>query len=100
MNDSELRKEFVRVERTEKKIQILVREIRWQGPHTPISSWVISRSLPATASDAEVENAIADMLQDHRYFRVCPECNEKKPFGWNDGSICQRCAEVNHGVVY
>ena len=100
MTDRELRKEFVRVERTEKKIQILLREIRWDGPHTPISTWVVGKRLPDTASDAEVENAIADMLQDHRYFRVCPECSEKKPFGWNDGSICQRCAEVNHGVVY
>ena len=100
MTDCELRKEFVRVERTESSVHILVREIRWEGPHTPISKWAIGKRLPDTASDAEVENAIADMLQDHRYFRVCPECNEKKPFGWNDGSVCQRCAEVNHGVVY
>ena len=100
MNDTELLKEFVRVERKQNEVQILIREIRWQGPHTPISTWVVSKRLPYTAYEAEVENAIADMLQDHRYFRVCPECNEKKPFGWNDGSICQRCAEVNHGVVY
>ena len=100
MNDRELLKEFIRVERTESRVRILVREIRWDGPHTPISTWVIGKRLPDTASDADVENAIADMLQDHRYFRTCHECGEKKPFGWNDGSICQRCAQINHGVVY
>ena len=100
MNDTELLKEFVRVERSEEKVEIFVREIRWDGPHTPIHTWVIAKSLPATASEPTIKSATADILRDNRYFRVCPECNEKKPFGWNDGSICQRCAEVNHGVVY
>ena len=100
MTDPDLLREFVRVERTENRVQILVRKMRGEGPHTPIHTWVVGKRLPDTASDAEVENAIADMLQDHRYFRVCPECNEKKPFGWNDGSVCQRCAVANHGIVY
>ena len=101
MNDTELLKEFVRVEMTENGIQILVREIRWQGPHTPISSWVISRSLPATASEAEIENATVRILRDERYFRACLECGERKPLGWmqNDRS-CQECAVVKHGVVH
>jgi hypothetical protein len=100
MNDTELLKEFIRIQKTRNEVQILVHEIRWQGPHTPIHTWVVGKSLPATASEAEIENAAADILQDHRYFRTCPECREKKPSGWNDGRICQRCAEVNHGVVH
>ncbi len=100
MNDTELLKDFVRVERTGKQVQILVRKIRWEGPHTPIHKWVVGKSLPNTASEAEIENAAARILENPLYFRTCAECNEKKPFGWNDGSICQRCAEVNHGVVY
>ena len=100
MNDRELFKEFIRIEKTQNEVQILVREIRWQGPHTPIHEWTVRHSLPATASEAEIDNAAARILEDHRYFRTCPECSEKKPFGWNDGSICQRCAEVNHDVVY
>jgi len=100
MNDRELRKEFIRIERSEEKIEIFVREIRWEGPHTPIHTWAVGKSLLATASEVEIEKATARILEDPRYFRLCPECNEKKPFGWNDGSVCQRCAAVNHGVVY
>ena len=100
MTDRELLTEFIRIERTEKEVQILFREIRWDGPHTPIHTWAVGKSLLATASEADVEKATASILEDPRYFRLCPECNEKKPFGWNDGSVCQRCAEVNHGVVY
>jgi hypothetical protein len=100
MNDRELRKEFIRVERSEEKVEILVREIRWEGPHTPIHTWAVGKRLPATASKSEIEKATAGILENDGYFRVCPECNEKKPFGWNDGSVCQGCAVANHGVVY
>jgi hypothetical protein len=100
MNDRELRKEFIRIEKTQNEVQILVHEIRWEGPHTPIHTWAVGKSLPATASEAEIEEATASILEDGGYFRACPECNEKKPFGWNDGSVCQRCAQANHGVVY
>ena len=101
MNDRELRREFVRVERTEERVQILVREIRWDGPYTPISTWAIARTLPAIPSESEIENAVARILEDDRYFQVCNECGERKPLGWmHDESICQGCAEANHGVVH
>ncbi len=101
MTNRELRKEFVRVDRTDKKIHILVREIRWEGPHTPVFTWVIGSSLPDTASEANVEKATAGIIEDGGYFRVCPECNEKKPFGWMlNGSLCQECAQTKHGIVF
>ncbi len=101
MTDRELRKEFIRIEKTQDEVQIRVHEIRWQGSHSPIHSWVVRKSLPATASDAEIENAAADILQDHRYFRTCPECGERKPLGWmQNDRICQECAVANHGVVH
>ena len=101
MNDRELLKEFVRVERADKKVQILVREIRWDGPHTPVSTWVTARTLPATASESEIENALVRILEEDGYFQVCNECGERKPLGWmQGGGICQGCAQVNHGVVY
>jgi len=101
MNDRELREEFVRVERTEKEVQILIREIRWEGPHTPIHTWAVGKTLLATASEAEIENATASILEDHRYFRDCDECGERKPVGWMlNESLCQECAQANHGVVY
>ncbi len=101
MNDTELRKEFVRVEKTQDEVQILVHEIRWQGPHTPIHTWAVGESLPAAASESEIENATDSILRDDRYFRSCLECGERKPLGWmqNDWS-CQECAVVKHGVVH
>ena len=101
MNDRELLQEFVRVERTESRVRIRVREIRWDGPHTPVATWAIAQDLPGTATEAEADAAAASILQDHRYFRTCHECGERKPFGWMQGdSICQGCAQINHGIVY
>ncbi len=101
MNDTELLKEFIRIEKTQNEVQILVHEIRWQGPHSPIHTWAVGKSLPDTASEAEIEEATASILEDHRFFRVCLECGERKPLGWmNDERICQGCAQTHHGIVY
>ena len=101
MNDRELLREFVRVERTEKKVQILVREIRWEGSHTPVSTWAIAQDLPGTATEAEADAAAASILENHRYFLDCAECGERKPVGrMVDAGLCQGCAQINHGVVF
>ena len=101
MTDRELRKEFIRIEKKQNEVQILVHEIRWEGPHTPIHTWAVGKRLPATASEAEIERATAVILEDDGYFQVCLECSERKPLGWmNDGSLCQGCAQTKHGVVY
>jgi hypothetical protein len=71
MNDREFLKEFVRVERTEKKAQILVCKIRRDGPSTSVSTWVIAKSLPDTASEPTIGRVTAGILQDHRYLQVC-----------------------------
>jgi hypothetical protein len=101
MNDRELLEEFVRVERTESRVRILVREIRWDGPHTPVSTWAISQDLPATATKAEADAAATSVLDDPQYFRTCLECGDRKPVGWMlDESTCQECAQTKHGIVY
>ena len=101
MTDRELLKEFIRIEKTGKEVQILVRKIRWEGPHTPIHKWVVGKSLPDTTSESEIENAVARIVEDPRYFLTCHECGERKPHGWmlNEG-LCQECAQTKHGVVY
>ena len=100
MDDRELLKEFIRIERTENSVQILVHEIRWQG-HTPIHTWAVSENLPNTASEAEIENAAARILENPRYFRTCAECGQRKPLGWmQNDRICQECAVVKHGVIH
>ena len=101
MTDRELRKEFIRIEKTPNEVQIFVREIRWEGPHTPIHTWAVGKSLPDTASEAEIGEATASILEDDGYFQVCNECGERKPLGWMlNESLCQECAQANHGVVY
>jgi hypothetical protein len=101
MTDTELLKEFIRIETTQNEVQILVHEIRWDGPHTPIHTWAVGKSLPATASEADVEKATARILEDGGYFQVCNECGERKPLGWmHDGTICQGCAVASHGIVH
>ncbi len=81
MTDRELRKEFIRIETTQTEVQILVREIRWEGPHSPIHTWAVGKSLPATASEAEIEKATAGILEDDGYFQACNECGKRKPLG-------------------
>ena len=101
MNNRELREEFIRVERTVTAVQILVHEIRWEGSHTPIHTWAAAERLPNTASEAEIENAAARILENPRYFRTCAECGQRKPLGWMQSDwICQECAVANHGIVH
>jgi len=101
MEDRELLDEFVRVERSESELSILVREIHWEGPHTPVSTWVTARTLSVTASESEIEDATVRVLDDDSYFLVCRECKERKPCGrMHDGKICQGCAQRNHRIVY
>lgn len=101
MNDRELLKEFVRVERTESRVRILVREIRWDGPAEATSTWAVGQELHATATEAEANSVAASIIQDDRYFSDCHECGERNPLGWmHDERICQRCAVANHQIVY
>jgi hypothetical protein len=101
MNDLELRKQFLRIERGGGGVRLLVCEIHWDGPGNPVSAWVVGQHLPGTATDAEVNTAASRILEDDQYFRVCVECNERNPLGWmDDGQICQGCAVANHGFVY
>ncbi len=101
MNDRELLEEFIRVERDANQVRIFVREIHWDGPYTPLSTWVIEGDLPATATKAEANAAATDVLEDVRYFLVCRECEQRNPVGWmHNARICQACAEPNHGVVH
>jgi hypothetical protein len=101
MSDRELLEEYVCVQRDADQTRIMVREIHWDGPHTPVSTWVTGLELPTTATEAEVNAASANVLDDVRYFRVCQEYEQRNSVGWmDDDRICQGCAASNHGVVY
>lgn len=99
--DAKLLNEFVRIEKTKAGSQLLVRKIVWDGSHTPSSMWVVAKTLPSHTPEAEIQRSAGAMLKDSRFFRRCTECGERQPAGWmHSGSICQGCAQANHGIVY
>ena len=101
MNDAELIEEFFEIERAKEAIRILVQKISWDGPHTPVSNWSEAKVLPPEASEESIQQSITELLNDPQYFGMCTECNERNPNGWMQGrSLCQSCAEKNHGIVY
>lgn len=101
MDDGELFKEFVKVERAEGGVRISVRQISWNGPAESVSDWAVAKDLHPATTQAEAETAARAILEDERHFRVCRECAERNPLGWmHDEVICQGCALDDHGVVY
>ena len=97
----DLREEFLAVQRGRGGLVIKVREIHWDGPHTPREEWVVYRELPQHAAADDVQAVIDAALSDPRYFRSCTRCGEKNPVGWmHSDTVCQSCAERHLGVVY
>ena len=101
MNNQELIKEFIRIEEKDSQIVFSVRLIEWHGPHEPVSSWKQVYLLPIESSPKKVEATVQKILNHRSYFRNCDECGEKNPDGWmHNKTLCQSCAEMNHGITY
>ena len=101
MNDRWRLGEFVRVEKMQEEIRILVREMGWSGPSTPTFIWRSVGKLPCTASESEIEDACLLILEDHRHFGVCGECDQRMLAGYmHNESTCQGCAPAKYGIVY
>jgi hypothetical protein len=101
MDDHELVQRFIKIEPEAESINVLVCKIVWSGPHTPVSKWELAAKLNTNVPSAEIDAQIHKSLNDEKYFRVCKECGERKPCGWmHRKSICQSCAEKNHGIVH
>jgi hypothetical protein len=94
------RDEFITSSRSGNELTVSVRQIEWDGPHDPRSSFHIER-LPSSARDEVIEACIERVLSDRRFFGICEECGEMNPRGWMmDADLCQSCAVDNHGVVF
>ena len=92
---------FIRQQFVGKVIQLSVRKVLWRGSHSPESEWVSVTTLPADVSPEAIQDAIDTILLDDRFFSECQECRRRQPVGWmHSDSLCQSCAERNHGVVY
>ena len=100
-NDAQIIKEFIKVEKTDVYVKILVKHISWSGPHEPHSEWMEEDTLPGKVSQSEIQDAVKRVLENGRHFGVCQECGERNPTGWmHNDRICQGCAQANYGIVY
>lgn len=88
-------------------ISVEVPVVEWHGPHTP----VLRGEAPATFAEAALSDragraAIRAAVTAARAvrlgrFRTCEECGRRQPPEWMHGeTLCQACAERNHGVCY
>ena len=100
MDRDELLRDWLRFQPTERGTRVLVRTIRWDGPHTPVSDWRLWRQF-GTEEGLDRDEVSGEVLDDVRFFGSCRTCGERKPRGWMHGEgLCQACAERDHGVVY
>jgi hypothetical protein len=100
-NDAQIIKECIKVEKTDLYVKILVEHTSWLRPHEPYSEWMEGETLPGKVSQSEIQDAVKRVIENHRHFRVCQECGDRKPTGWmHNDRICQGCAEANYGIVY
>ena len=101
MKNSDSIKKYVRVEETKHSVQILVCKIGWDGPAEMITKWEFGKNLQSGASETEIEQAVAGIIDDPRFFKLCSDWGEHKPVGlmW-ENQICQGCAAANHGIIF
>ena len=81
-------------------IVIEVRTLSWPHPHEPQSTWEVAAELPVDDSGKQRDKAVADILANPRYFRVCESCKVKKLRGRLNSSHCHRCMETHGGIVF
>ena len=100
MDRDELLRDWLRFQAKEQGTRVLVRTIRWDGPHTPVSDWQLWRQFGAEEV-VDRDEVAAKSSTIPRFFGSCRTCGEQKPRGWMHGeALCQACAERDHGVVY
>lgn len=116
-NINEIKKEYIRLGASIDGLQLEVCCIDWEGPHTPVSNWVVvkrfdnfvsyeDRCNEISSSDValsvfELEKEISKLLKNSKYFQICGRCRTLNPVGhMHDDFICQGCAERFSDVVY
>ena len=99
MTDEEIKKEFVRVSPSGKRLEVT--RISWGSYHTPTGEWIDAGPLAENADQSEIDAKMVRILACKRFFRRCRICNELKPLGWmHDTEVCQSCAERYLGIVH
>lgn len=89
--------DYIRIRRTDTYVTIEVEKIEWDGPHTPVSQWVLVKELPL---DCKIEAELAKVLRS-RHFGFCDYCLTYNNAGhMHDKRLCQSCASAYFGVRY
>lgn len=100
-NDSELKRDYIRLTADENGILVEVCCISWEAPHSPISTWKVFKRLPLNCNALEVEYTLHALLSDRAHFVKCLKCNRKMAVGHMfDGSCCHSCASVEYDIIY
>jgi len=101
MNDPELLQKFSRTVPVPNGLALDVCTIHWPHPHEPTTEWRTVETLPQNADEETIAAAQQRLLHNPKFFRICEECQTRKPVGWmHNQNICQGCASANHGAVY
>ena len=83
------------------RITIEAQVVHWPHPHEPVAEWVQVAELPATATQADIDEAVIKVLRRRKYFKVCQECGRRKHSGhMYDRETCHGCAETKYRVCY
>ena len=82
MDEERLKQECIRVERSAHRTRLFVGVISWRSPHEPHFQWKRVRTFPAELSDEALAPAVQQLLNDPRYFRHCPDCQQRMLDGW------------------
>lgn len=117
-NLNEIKKNYIRLNTSPNgELVIEVCVIKWHGPDTPLSDWIIAKRFdkdrqrkdqmddlfydPFSVSIYELENEISKILNNRKYFQICGRCRSLNPVGHMcDEYMCQSCASRYEGVVY
>lgn len=87
-------------------VRVAEPEIRWVGPHSPVLHARGVVELSRDAAKSGIGNALAAATERASAARMsrfsgCRECGQLTPPEWlQSPTLCDSCAERNHGVVH
>ena len=91
-------------------IIIQVAKIDWIEPHEGLFIWDVYKELPEGTTEDELDEVLADLLDDTQYFAVCDKCNKRIPVGMMNVDeifrnerfryICQDCMTKHYQVLF
>jgi hypothetical protein len=99
--DEKLLKHCIRAVVRMDKTVLEVETISWPLPSRPVSKWITAGYLPRDTSQLSIDEALASLFKDQRFFCVCGECGLRYQRGKMMGeTMCHGCPEECMGIVF